>query len=42
MGHAEGVQDKHAIEVDYDAWYVNASYLSATIIRDGLKEHIGS
>ena len=38
----KSVQDKQAIEVDYDAWYVNASYLSATIIRDGLKEHIGS
>ena len=41
-GTLKAVQDKHAIEVDYDAWYVNASYLSATIIRDGLKEHIGS
>lgn len=37
----QAVQDKQAIEVDYEAWYVNASYLSATIIRDGLREHLG-
>jgi len=38
----KAVQHKHAIEVDYDAWFVNASYLSATIIRDGLKAHLGN
>lgn len=34
------VQNDHAIAVDYDAWYVNASYLSATLIKDGLKSQI--
>lgn len=28
------------VQVDYDAWYVNASYLSATIIAEGLKAHL--
>lgn len=41
-GTLKAVQDGKFIEVDYDAWYVNASYLSATMIRDGLKQHIGS
>lgn len=34
----QAVQENHAIEVDYESWYMNASLLSATIIRDGLKK----
>lgn len=35
-----GVQNDQAVAVDYEAWYMNASYLSATLILDGLKSHI--
>lgn len=31
------VKNNHAVKVDYEAWYMNASLLSATIILDGLK-----
>ncbi|VEH79428.1 iron ABC transporter substrate-binding protein [Corynebacterium kutscheri] len=34
------VNNNQAVEVDYESWYTNASYLSATIIRDSLKEHL--
>ncbi|MDO4927750.1 MAG: iron-siderophore ABC transporter substrate-binding protein [Corynebacterium sp.] len=34
------VANGQAVQVDYEAWYMNASLLSAQIIRDGLREHI--
>lgn len=40
-GSLGAVREKHAVEVDYEAWYTNASLLSATIILAGLKEHLG-
>ena len=36
----KAVKDNHTVEVDYEAWYTNASLLSATTIRDGLRQHI--
>lgn len=36
------VKNDQAIAVDYESWYMNASYYSATIIRDGLKQHLGA
>lgn len=34
------VSEDQAVAVDYEAWYMNASLLSAEIIRDGLRDHI--
>ncbi|OJH98858.1 ABC transporter substrate-binding protein [Corynebacterium diphtheriae] len=36
----EAVQNNQAVKVDYEAWFLNASLLSATIILDGFKEHL--
>lgn len=36
----KGVSEGHAVAVDYDAWYVNASLLSAQLIMAGMREHI--
>jgi len=32
----KAVTDNHAVEVDYESWYLNASLLSAQIILEGL------
>lgn len=38
----KAVTSKQAVAVDYEAWYLNASYLSATLILEGLKTNLGS
>ncbi|MDK8535873.1 ABC transporter substrate-binding protein [Corynebacterium propinquum] len=39
-GSLGAVHKDHAVEVDNDGWYLNASWLSATLIQDGLAEHL--
>lgn len=34
------VEKDQAIEIDNDGWFLNASWLSATLIQDGLAEHL--
>ncbi|WP_306515741.1 iron-siderophore ABC transporter substrate-binding protein [Corynebacterium sp.] len=34
------VEKGQAFEIDNDGWYLNASWLSATLIQDGLAEHL--